>query len=72
LELIEKPISDFWKHYPNHPKPVTCSESDKVVDAMTKMSKSGVYRIYCVDENQKPIRVITLTDIVDLLLKLAA
>jgi len=48
---------------------ITCSSTDTLETVVEKVSSNHVHRIYVVDESGKPLRVITLTDILRLLIE---
>lgn len=49
------------------PEPVTLSMSNTVADVVHKLVSSGVHRVYIVDEAKHPVRVVSQTDVLELL-----
>lgn len=53
---------------PDHPemfsKPIISKKDDDLVGIMQLMQHHKVYRVYIVDDDGKPIRVISLSDII--------
>jgi len=45
--------------------PVTCSSNTNLGEIIDNFSKHGVHRIYVVDPTNKPLNVITLTDVMN-------
>eukprot|EP01118_Nematostelium_gracile_P001442 TRINITY_DN1147_c0_g1_i1.p1 TRINITY_DN1147_c0_g1~~TRINITY_DN1147_c0_g1_i1.p1 ORF type:complete len:337 (+),score=83.74 TRINITY_DN1147_c0_g1_i1:105-1013(+) len=63
---LEGPIHEVFMSNPNKLPPVTCSPRDSIGDVIRIVVKTGVHRVFVVDEQYKPVNVITLTDIIRL------
>lgn len=56
-------ICDAQRTLPPIKDPLTCKATDKFADVIDALVKYRVHRIYIVDDNQKPIGVVSLSDI---------
>jgi len=63
---LEIPIHEALLYNPNKLEPVTCNKHNTLGEIMGIIEKTGVHRIFVVDEDNKPVNVITLTDILKL------
>jgi len=54
-----------------HQKPITCKPTDTLVEVIDLLAQAKLHRVYVVDSQNKPIGVITLTDIIDCILSIA-
>lgn len=66
-EFLASLPPDHARHGDMHPA-IICKASDKLGDIIKKLAASRIHRIFLVDEHHKPIRVISLCDIIELLL----
>lgn len=62
---LEVQLHQLFANSPKKP-PVTCFSQDKLQDVLTQIEKTGVHRVFVVDKENKPMSVITLTDILRL------
>jgi len=63
---LEYPIHQILLHLgANKRPPVVCSPNTNLNEVIDKFNKSGVHRIYVVDSDNKPLNVITLTDVLN-------
>lgn len=53
------PPSDRSEMYPI----ITCTPQSTLAEVLTRLAKSRIHRIYVVDKHNKPIRVVTLSDV---------
>eukprot|EP00339_Tiarina_fusa_P025896 CAMPEP_0117023782 /NCGR_PEP_ID=MMETSP0472-20121206/17722_1 /TAXON_ID=693140 ORGANISM="Tiarina fusus, Strain LIS" /NCGR_SAMPLE_ID=MMETSP0472 /ASSEMBLY_ACC=CAM_ASM_000603 /LENGTH=1260 /DNA_ID=CAMNT_0004730015 /DNA_START=189 /DNA_END=3971 /DNA_ORIENTATION=- len=61
-----KPASEFLSSiYPELEKPLTCSRSDTLGSLMEKLVKTNHRHIWVVDEEQRPISSVSLSDIIN-------
>eukprot|EP01121_Diplochlamys_sp_Union-15-3_P016620 TRINITY_DN5691_c0_g1_i2.p1 TRINITY_DN5691_c0_g1~~TRINITY_DN5691_c0_g1_i2.p1 ORF type:complete len:341 (+),score=50.05 TRINITY_DN5691_c0_g1_i2:86-1108(+) len=60
--------NEFYKDRPN--SLVTVAEDNTLQDAITKMAEHKIHRVYIVDSNDKPLYVITISEVMEELLKL--
>jgi CBS domain-containing protein len=64
-------LKDFlFRTYGYVKPPVVCRRTDSVESVLLKYSTYGVHRVYVVDDNFRPIGVITLTDVMRFLLNI--
>jgi CBS-domain-containing membrane protein len=42
---------------------ITCKADATLADVLSRLASSRIHRIYIVNENSKPIRVVTLSDL---------
>jgi len=62
---LEAQLHTIFAGSPKMP-PVTCTSNTKLQDVLSMIEKTGVHRVYVVDEQNRPKSVITLTDILTL------
>lgn len=68
--LLTLPINEFlFRIYGFVKPPVVCHKTDTVENVLLKFACFGIHRVYVVDESFRPIAVITLTDIMQFLLR---
>lgn len=63
---LEAPIHQVLMGNPDKLPPVTCSPHSTLAQALGKMEKTGVHRIFVVDDSGHPLNVITVTSILQL------
>lgn len=75
-KLLTKPLRAFLAALRAQDNPVnirtlsiTCNKNDTLATIWSKFAKSGVHRIYEVDEHNRPITAITLTDVLQAILQ---
>jgi len=68
-ELLQ-PVGKFISH--SHLKPVCCSADAVFSDVLDDLMKNLVHRMFVVDDDMKPIGVLSLTDIMRILSRLIA
>jgi len=66
---LEAAIHEAFLYRPSKLPPVSCGPNAKLGDAMSMMEKTGVHRIFVVDDENRPISVVTLTDVLKLFAK---
>jgi len=72
IQNLKAPISEFLSKYANKRPPlITCSSSTKFVDVIKLLTDNHVHRAHIVDEENRPVDIITLTNILDIVLALA-
>jgi len=68
--LLALPTNEFlFRIYGFIKPPVVCRKTDTVENVLLKFACFGIHRVYVVDESFCPIAVITLTDIMQFLLR---
>jgi len=66
LEALQTPIRDFFHKQGSSRVPlVTCSPDSKFLDVLKLFSKHKVHRVHIVDPDQKPVDIITLSNVLD-------
>jgi CBS domain-containing protein len=66
LSNVLKPLSELLPHAKSFAEVLTISPSTTVAQLVQKFESTHVHRLYTVDENRKPIGVITLYDVIRL------
>jgi len=65
VNLVLQPVLEFLsKKYPNPRPPVTLSRNDTLKEVMEKIIMGKVHRVWIVDANNRPIGVVTLSDVI--------
>jgi len=59
---LEAPLHQLFAGISKMP-PVTCQPHNKLGDVLDMTARTGVHRVYVVDDKNHPVRAITLTDI---------
>jgi len=68
--LLALPVNEFlFRIYGFIKPPVVCRKTDTVESVLLKFACFGIHRVYVVDDSFRPIAVITLTDIMQFLLR---
>jgi CBS domain-containing protein len=64
--LLNQPVKQFLQHADRKApaKLVKCSPSDKLDMAINKLVENKVHRLWVADENEKPVGVLALTDVI--------
>jgi len=62
---LESPLYQIFSFVPNKLPPVTCTAEDHLGHVIEKFAKTGVHRIYVVNDRYQPVNVITLTDVLN-------
>ena len=44
--------------------PITCNEDTTVIEVIKKLSENHIHRIYIVDKNERPIGIVSMSDII--------
>jgi len=60
---LEAQLHQVFNATPNKKPPVACSRFNTLGEVIGQLEKTGVHRVYVVDEELKPVGVISLTDI---------
>jgi len=63
---LEIPIHEILSYRTGKLPPVVCTDKSTLMDVMEKINKTGVHRVWMVDEDFHPIGVVTLTDILQI------
>jgi CBS domain-containing protein len=71
LDFLFHSVEHFLECMPRRTL-VTCSPTASLMEVTEELAEAGVYRIYVVTEAMEPIAVITLTDVTNAVLLLAA
>lgn len=64
-ELL-KPVMEFVKSVKRHRGLVTCKKSSTLESVLSKLANNNVHRLWMVDDQNCPIGVVTLTDVMKL------
>lgn len=63
-KALSMTVTDYLKkHHAASLKPLTCKRSDSLVDTAAYMVEKQVHRLWVVDKSNKPIGVVSMTDI---------
>jgi len=71
LDLLDMPAKTFIEKCESARKLITCSKSDSLLQVVEKMVQEKVRRVFLVDEHNRPLGVVTQTDIMDCVVGLA-
>ena len=61
MRLIKAPLDEWLSG--DYMEVISCTPGDTLESVIKRLIESGVHRIYMVDEHMKPLRVISLRDI---------
>jgi len=65
-------IRDFFATHSSHrPAMLTCKPSTKFIDVLTTLAESKVHRIHVVDTDGRPVDVISMSNVLDIILLFA-
>lgn len=64
---LEKATVDFARSAPKSEHPVICTMDSTLQDILAILDKNHVHRIFVVDKDRKPIDILSLCDIIELL-----
>lgn len=66
IETLKVSAKDYFENINVNRVPlVTCTLNSKFVDVIKQVVEKKVHRVYVVDENNKPVDIITLTNILE-------
>jgi len=61
---LEAQLHQIFALTPNKKPPVTCIARNTLAEVIEQVNKTGVHRVYIVDQQNKPVGVLSLTDII--------
>lgn len=64
IDYLMNPSSKMLEHFTSRYKPIVCTAKDMLPKVLETVAIHGIHRIYVVDEHNKPLQVLTLTDMV--------
>lgn len=64
---LDKATMDFAQSSPKSEHPITCTLDSTLQDILVSLDKNHVHRIFVVDKDRKPIDVLSLCDIIEVL-----
>jgi len=63
-KLLEMTVTEYLERNSKESlNPITCKQSDSLNTAVSLMIEKKIHRVWIVDENQKPIGVVSMTDL---------
>jgi len=63
FHLLHLPVTEFLNKIAGKTPPVTCNQSTCLGDIITKVVQTHIHHLWVVDDQDKPLAVVTLTDI---------